>query len=441
MKLLFLDHPQHTHATWVLYEGLKRVLGWESLVVFPRKEVYHGRDHDLTETSWYREVYQDIADGYELPRGVPPLSPGESLTTGDERTIVCNAGAWVFTTPDLQRPYDEAEVVDLLDAGHFDLVILGNSNRVPTVALARLRDRCVRPLPPVVYLDGGERDEHCAHWTHVFRPALVFKQILTPEVEGQYRGDFVDLHVPLRLWPLPLACPFVNMESSDGADSPSSAQHRLRPEMAALPSLMNMPPGPRPVDVFSHFGPTWPARALLQERVAGAVRRLGVCGVLRGVVQHPNTGLPYYAVIACSRVGVSMRGSGRDTDRYWQIPPLGAALLADGTMGCVHPHPFRDGETAAFYRSLDEAERKLEWLLSDEEARCRIASAGREHLRRFHGVEARALFFLAIVRQEIGVDVGDQQREATAFWRRKLGWDSELPEWRGPVVGFFEEVT
>ena len=449
MRILLLDHPQHTSGTWVLYEGLKRVLGWEALVVFPRKESLHGRNHDLMTTQWYRDVYQDIADGYDLPRGIPPLAPGESLTTNDERLISCFAVPNPSITPDPQREYGEEEVIAELDAGRFDLVVLGNSHRVPTIALARLRDRC-RQLPPVVYLDAGERDEHCSHWTHAFRPALVFKQILTPAVERQYRSDFKDLHVPLKLWPLPLANAFTHHPS-------------LSPNIRAV---LDAPVAPRQHDVFSHFGWTWHERNELQARVLKKVSELGAslsgpgkAGFFEEMYEqyladeraaderaagsadpdtraqfNRNVFAPYFVVLSRSRIGVSMRGSGRDTDRYWDIPAFGPALLADGTMGCVHPHPHRDGETAVFYRTYEEMERKLEWLVRDEGARVAISAAGREHARRFHCVEARALFFLAIVRQVTGV--GDARLPQAEAWRARLGWGSELPEWHGPAVGF-----
>lgn len=402
-------------------------------------------------TQWYRDVYQDIAEGYDLPRGIPPLSPSESLTTGDERTIQCWTVPCPSITPDPQREFTEEEVVSEIDAGRFNLVVLGNSHRVPTIALARLRDRC-RSLPPVVYLDAGERDEHNSHWAHVFRPDLVFKQILTPEVERQYRGNFIDLHVPLRLWPLPLANAFIHLETLS----------------SNIRALLGAPLASRRYDVFSHFGWTWHERQELQARVLKKVGELGAslsgpgkAGFFEEMYElylveereaaeraakstDPDTAAqfkrnvfaPYFVVLSRARVGVSMRGSGRDTDRYWDIPAFGPALLADGTMGCVHPHPHRDGETAAFYRTYEEAERKLEWLLRDEGTRLAIATAGQEHTRRFHCVEARSLFFLAVVRHVIGVAVGDAQRARVESWRVRLGWEPELGEWRGSVVGF-----
>jgi hypothetical protein len=369
-------------------------------------------------------VYQDLAEGYDLPRGIPPLSLGESLTSGDERSIPRSTVPYAWMVPDRQAPIDEEEVIAQIEAGRFDLVILGNSNRVPTIALARLRDRC-RALPPIVYLDGGERDQHNAHWTHLFRPAVVFKQILTPEVEGRYRGDFQDLQVPLRLWPLPLSNPFVNLAGGHAeGDGPG------------LRALLTAPLGNRPIDVVSSFGPTLEARHELQRRIADTVRAAGFCGVLRPALCDPATGLTYFALLASARVALSMRGSGRDTDRYWQAPALGAVLLCDGTMGCIHPHPFQDGETAVFYRTYDEAVQKLGWLLSNEEACHQIAAAGQKHVARFHSVEARALYFLAVVRHVTGLDVDGQQREGVRFWQRKLDWTFE--GWRGPVAGFVE---
>ena len=76
MKILFLDHPQHTAGTWTLFEGLIRILGADAIVVFPYKAIYVGQDMDVNHYPWYRDVYKDIADGKPLPAGIPPLAPG-----------------------------------------------------------------------------------------------------------------------------------------------------------------------------------------------------------------------------------------------------------------------------------------------------------------------------------------------------------------------------
>jgi hypothetical protein len=55
----------------------------------------------------------------------------------------------------------------------------------------------------------------------------------------------------------------------------------------------------------------------------------------------------YMEVIARSRVGISVRGLGYDTQRYWEIPYARTALLAE-TPKTVIPRNFVDGEEALF---------------------------------------------------------------------------------------------
>jgi hypothetical protein len=421
VKLLLLEHPQHTHGTFVVFEGLSRVLGSACVDVFPFKALYHTDEENmhLGAVPWYRDAYADYIDGHNgkrktLPGGIPPFAPGESLTTSDERVIPRSTLPSSYRTTTPQRMFSEAEIVAALDAGHYDAIVLGNSHRVPTIALARLRERAAK-LPPIVYIDAGERDEFNAHWWHVFRPQLVFKQILTPAIEAM-RGS---PQVPCEIVPLPLANLFVY----GGPDA-------LREIGAVM--------GDRAIDVVASFGPTWDTRAAVHARIARVSKALGLSAVLKPLVCSPLHGLPYFAVLAASKVGVSMRGSGRDTDRYWQVPALGAALLCDGTMGCIHPFPFEDGATAAFYSTIDEVGEQLRMLIRDAARRMKIATAGRRHLHRFHSVEARALFFLEILRERLGIDYDAEQGGSARSWRERLEWSAPLPEWRGPVAGFHE---
>ena len=409
MKILFLDHPQHTAGTWTLFEGLIRILGADAIVVFPYKAIYVGQDMDVNHYPWYRDVYKDIADGKPLPAGIPPLAPGESLTTNDVRTMpYVHSCSWAYSDQYPLRNWTEEEVVAAIDADVFDLVVLGNSHRVPTIALARLRDRCKR-LPPIVYYDAGERDELNAHWWHVFHPAVTFKQILTPAVLAQYPSP----QVPARLFPMPLAN--------------SWARHKT------LRSVLGAAYDRRPVDVWCHLGDTWSERVAVTQRVASTVERNRLLGMLRAA----PAGIAYLGLLCWTRIAVSMRGSGRDTDRYWEIPACGAALVADGTMGCIHPFPFQDGVNAAFYRNLDQLERVIVELHHDEGKRHTIATAGRLHLERFHTVEARGLFFLSVIAKELGIGCRDAAQEASVQrWLNALYWPSLQAEWRGEVVGY-----
>ena len=411
MKILFCDHPQFDHGTFYLYEGLTRVLGAEAVIDYPFKPTYHGSpSYNLNEVRWYARAIQD-----GVPAGLPPFAPGETLTYDNVQQI--GAAPCPGATSQEGREHDEDEIVSTMSS--FDLIILGNGHRVPTIALARLKERCTR-LPPIIYCDGGEIDEFNSHWVHTFRPALTFKKTLVPEVVREYKGDYTNVRVPVVPLPLPLSnpCTYLGLPAYD--------------------ALQEVPVAPRAIDFVSHFGFTCPERDGLQRRAVEVALREEMIAQMSRV----PTGPPYYKLLAASRIVLSMRGLGRETCRYWEIPAFGAAMLCDGTMGCVHPFPFEDGVTASFYRNLDEMEEKLVMLHRNEELRRSIAEAGRAHARKYHSVEARALFFLALVRQRVGLTFTSDQEKRLANWRTKLGWSCELPEWRGPdPVGYETDLS
>lgn len=398
MRILFLDHPQHTHGTWTLHQALGRVLGWESVIDFPCKETFRGNDHHVTTDPDYLPLYE-VARSKKLPQGIPPFAPGEPLVSEDVVNLGSVGRPHRLTT---QRRHSWSEIISNIKS--FDFVILGNSHRVPTITLALLRDRCGRGgLPPVIYLDAGERDELNAHWWHVFRPEMTFKQILTPAVASSQPPGCV-------LHPLPLANPFVT-----------------DPEFLERCSVG----GPKALDILFRHGITWEPREGVLQAVREWVREAEASGNEDAWADYS-----FYSGVAKSRMALSIRGSGRDTTRYWEIPALETLLVADGTMGCIHPFPFRDGETAAFYRNLAELKSKLDFYHRNEEARHRIACAGKIWVERYHSFEARALFFLGTVRKHLGIRYTDGQQQLVNTWLARFGWASELPESSGPIAGY-----
>lgn len=401
MRILFLDHPQHTQGTWTLHQALGRVLGWESVIDFPYKEVFRGNDHHVVVDPDYAPLYE-VARSKRLPSGIPPFAPGEPLVTEE---LISNKSVGDHHRCAATRRYSWNEVVSAI--GAFDLVVLGNSHRVPTITLALLRDRCGRDkLPPIVYLDAGERDEFNAHWWHVFRPEMCFKQILTPAIAANPNASCV-------LHPLPLANGFVT-------------------DAEELRSYVD---NPKTRDIVFPHGITWGPREGVMQTVRDWLKKTNACGQEKQLLRYFGRN-DYFSAIASSRMSLSIRGSGRDTTRYWEIPALESLLVADGTMGCVHPFPFRDGETAAFYTSLEELTSKLDFYHRNEEARQVVARKGRAWVEKYHSLEARALFFLAMVQEHLGIRCSEDQQNNVDGWLRRLDWSSKLPDWSGPVVGY-----
>lgn len=417
MKILFLDHPQFTSASFFLWHGLNEVLPRGSVLAYPHIPTHYDEDAvNFGDLPWFVEM-SDRARRGELPPGVPPFAPDEGLTGGGQMFTKRYESSMRFAPP--SSPPTEESVASGLGAGEFSLVVLSNSHRVPTIALGRLRDRA-RGMPPVVYYDAGERDELNEHWVHVFRPSLVFKQILTPAVAA--RGLSVPIRgYGLRMLPLPLSSPIVG---------------RSEPFVAGLPIQWmrdNDDPLEKLFEVFYSMGPTWEGRAPVVAMLDSLCRERGLSTV--GNVTYKN----YHIVLSRSRVAVTMRGSGRDTQRYWEIPLYKTLMLADGTMGCLHPYPFEDGRTAVFWKSLEDLREKVlryapKGVPAQMEAeRLAISRAGKDHLWRYHSTGSRAIFFLERVREHLPGVVDGPADAAISRWKEGYGWDGR--PWEGPASG------
>lgn len=421
-RLLLLDHPQFTSATHFLWQGLKSLERQYpdhlSVSCYPFIPTHYDDDQfDLKNLAWFNWlseiVEQSRGNPARLSRGIPPFSPGETLTS-EGVTVLLRAGyGRRFAKTDLLE--DEEKAVRELNSRKFDAVVLGNSHRVPTILLARLRER-VPNFPPIVYLDAGERDELNEHWIHVFRPAVVFKQILTPEV----RAKGMSVAVPgyrLQIYPLPLSSPMV--------DDPEAQVEGLSIQFLRDRSMVAQ----KMLPVFYAMGATWGQREAAVKAVDDLVLRRNFSRIK--ACSYAN----YHFVLSMSRLAVTMRGSGRDTTRYWEIPLYRTAMIADGTMGCIHPYPFEDRKTAFFYRTTDELVHAVDHNLTNagdaSEEADRVAVAGHWHLERYHSATARAVFFLDILAQEMNFcDAG--LRESLAAWKALKRWDGR--PWEGPVV-------
>lgn len=142
------------------------------------------------------------------------------------------------------------------------------------------------------------------------------------------------------------------------------------PETVHLPTGMDvLPPFPGPglrKGVFCKWRENDPVRGI----ISGILNEMAV-DAARDLWQkdHYNEGL------ADALVGVSARGVGWDTYRYWETPYWGAVLLAQRP-GIVIPGDFEDGREAVFWKTPDEFRARLGELLGDRPRAEAIASAG-----------------------------------------------------------------
>lgn len=85
----------------------------------------------------------------------------------------------------------------------------------------------------------------------------------------------------------------------------------------------------------------------------------------------------YNRALRGSMIGVSVRGWGWDTYRYWEIPYFGCCLLSE-VMPITIPGNFKDGEEAVFYSDEDDLQKKLGELLNNPEHAKEIGAKGRK---------------------------------------------------------------
>jgi hypothetical protein len=111
-----------------------------------------------------------------------------------------------------------------------------------------------------------------------------------------------------------------------------------------------------------------------------------------------------------SWIGISTRGIGYQTSRYYEIPAYGAMLVSE-RMPVVIPDDFNMNDYARFdYRFddgipeqivLHELVELLYGLLGDKDELCRKIESSRAHLRQFHSPEALAARFMRIVSERM----------------------------------------
>jgi len=90
----------------------------------------------------------------------------------------------------------------------------------------------------------------------------------------------------------------------------------------------------------------------------------------------------YLSITAKSKIGISVRGQGFDTYRYWEIPYCGAMLISELPFIKI-PNNFEEGKSAAFFSDTKELKEKIEYYLKNDRW-YEIAKNGREHLFKYH---------------------------------------------------------
>lgn len=124
---------------------------------------------------------------------------------------------------------------------------------------------------------------------------------------------------------------------------------------------------PRDIPVTFAVGITSPIRIEIMKALQGMNLRVETA------IRHKKE---YNAILSKTLVGVSARGAGWDTYRYWETAYFGCALLSQRP-GIVIPANFVDGTEAVFFDDVGDFQKKLQALLADPSRAISIGKAAR----------------------------------------------------------------
>lgn len=336
MKILFLDEMQQDYGTYFIFNGLCELLGEDNIILYPFKLSYLG----YTDKSYV--LYSD-----NLKRGMTSWCP-------------------YIKKRDL-RIYPMEEVVD--EMSNIDFIVLSSPRHYPIHALRFIKKIYGNKIPkPLIYVDSEDSDNLRTDIIEEFHPQLIFKRELLHPIK--------DVH-PL---PFSSAIPYLPDKFDD--------QNKT-------------------LDLFCTFGFTHKLRKnvidflsqnkLTEKQYIG----LDIPDMIREGIYNPL--LPYkdyLKMIASSKIAISVRGHGRDTVRYWEIPAFETLFLVNDP-GIIIPHPFTDGVNCVQFNTLEDMADKIKYYLSHDEERIKIAKAGKDHLYNFHTNEKRAEQFLSIIKEKL----------------------------------------
>jgi len=341
MKILWIVHLEVDYGEAMLYDGLCRVLGDGNVVDFPYKYMHHGQNEKALNQN-VRNYLKSVTG--EIPYWVgPPGKQGSSPL------------AWEISRGGVDYPY--ADILNMVKAGHFDLIVLAHPRAVAIWFLEQLFKDLgnVHQKAPVVMCDFEDYHEVRRDLLQKFSIGLSFKASYTQSEPNVYG--------------LPLC-------------SPITANPNLRFDDSL-----------KTVDVTARWGLTHPLR----------VKVLNEIKSVRGVVKAEGrlNYVKYLRELAMSKIGVSMggytTGPAKRAQKHWEIPSYRTMLLCENP--CInYPHPFEDGKTCVFFNpnAAGDVKRKIEYYINHDKERQTIAEAGHEHLKKYHTTTARARYFLEV---------------------------------------------
>lgn len=347
MKALWLTHPESDYGASFLVNGFCRNIGSDNVYDYPVKPTYHGKDDNGYARPWCND------------------GPG---TTGRHPWFADGCGY----DESGEEGYHHADTIKaLLRNGFFDLVILESWRWTVQQSWESLKDDIKASGAKVILHDGEDFSQFNTHAIETVRPDFYLKR----ELLKQY--DFSNQSGPIVL-PFPFSAPDQIVEWADA-----------------------QPPATIERDIACLLGLSWQPRQKLAEELRRGMEAGEYTGYVatnadsdRNNPQHLLGFWDYLELLRTSRFGVSMRGFGWDTCRYWEIAVL-TGLIADG-VDIQIPNPFTSAVNAAIYNSSPCDCREFACYISNDKSGMweEIRQAGILWSRTHHTNSARVKWLL-----------------------------------------------
>lgn len=314
-RILFITDDRVNHGLDVLFDGLTQVLGSGNVVDFPQKPTLHGSQPE--RFGYYPCLFNH-------PIHTPPVE----------------------------------ELKDQLRQGAFDIVLLGDSERVHDQELIRQIMEAAQGTP-VFLLDmlDNLRDNRPVMLQHAGLDAFA----------GYFKREMVAcVDYGVDTFPLPFAYPDSYLTDSKVHD--------------------------RDIPVFWAGNRAYGTRKLYLEYLEQAH------SLDFSTLYGPED---YVGLLDRALIGLDMPGFGFDTVRYWEVPAHGGMLLTERRPTLI-PFNFEHGVSAVYYDDLPDLEAKLLHYMAHPSEAQSIAAAGTALLREHHTGSARARHLLGWVQHVLG---------------------------------------
>ena len=342
-KVLYLTHPEQDYGEAFLFYGLCQVLGDENVVTYPFKRTYYG----------------ETADDYILDDGK------KGFTEPNPWMISMDRNFWTFD--EIKKRIQE-----------FDIIVLSSAR---TYAL-RAADEILRAFngkfpKPLIFTEHEDGDNIRHDIIRKYSPSIVFKRELVNIRDTLYNNP--------KIYPLPFSCPYQAFPEIDDTE--------------------------KEIDLFMLCGNTHTLRVQTVKKILSMdLEKKGYkihVGIDNGIQPHGYVIPPlqswenYIRLISKSRIGIAVRGWGRDTIRRWEIPAFNTMML-ECDCGLITPNPYVDGITCVRFREdLSDIGEKITYYLEHDDERKEIARLGHEHLLKYHTNEKRAQYFIDIIEKAL----------------------------------------